>query len=443
MRNPFRRGSEPSTGRSSLLDSRGRGSGAYTVEIPDVGAGHYVIDPSDPCSIHSRRLEAWCDVRDFDTARDELHWHCMILSQLGIGAEQIREMATQLVGSRQKKLAAEREIVLEAEMAKAEGNSNSAPARAQGEREERQQAEEREQELRKESEVESDKLDRLRKRFDALPRRERVPINFTLVLSVSISFTIFDVGVLGNAFELIPGDWYWKIVLTVGVALAPLSTAIGIAQWLSAAKLPIREGVKATRLALVAGALCIIGIGLIVLFRAAATGDPPLPWNAYVFLAFIQSALAMAETMIYTVYFDSKVGAALLKRIEVAEEDLAAIDSRAVAEHRRATTAQTRIGEIEREAEKAKSQLGRTEPELEKIRTSFDGEAGMLMGIVESAILEGVVAARRAEERKQREAEEPDGEEEELRPWLVGAMTAVAAMSLFIVILVAAGPLSI
>jgi hypothetical protein len=441
MRNPFRRRTDEPHGHASLLDSRGRRSGAYTVEIPDVGAGHYVFDPSDSCSVHSRRLEAWCDVRDFDTARDELHWHCMILSQLGIGAEQIREMATRLVQSREKNLAAEREIVLEAEMAKAEGTSRSAPARAQGEREERLQAEERERELRKEADAQGDKVDGLRERFDALPRRARVPITFTLVLSVSVSFTIFDVGVLGSAFELIPGDWYWKIILTAGVALAPLSTAIGIAQWLSAAELPIREGVKATRLALTAGALCIIGIGLIVLFRAAATGDPPLPWSAYAFLAFIQSALAMAETMIYTVYFDSKIGAALQKRIEMAEDAVATIDGRAITEHRRAVSAQSRVGEIEREAEKAKSTVERTEPELEKIRASFDGEGGMLMGIVESAILEGVVAAKRAEERKRREAEEPEVEEE-LRPWHAGAITA-GAMSLFFLILVLASPISI
>lgn len=441
MRNPFKRRSRTSEGRSSLLDSQTRHSGAYTVEIPDVGAGHYVYDRSDPCSIHSRRLEAWCDIEDRKIAADELHWHCMILSQLGIGAEQIRQMADQLIESRQQKLAAERESVFEAKLAGLEGNADSAPARTQGEREEREQAEEREGELRKEAEVASGKVDRLRERFDALPRRARVPVRFPLVVSVSISFTIFDIGILGNAFELLPGEIGWKIVLTIGVALAPLSTAIGIAKWMSAAELSIREGVKATRLALVAGALCIIGIGLIVLFRAAATGEPPLPWSAYLFLAFIQSALAIAETMLYTVYFDSKVGDALLKRIAVAEEEIAKIDNRAVAEHRRAATSQTRIGEIEEGAAKARSELNRAEPELAKIQASTEGEAGMLKGIVEAAILEGVVAAERARERRQRQADAPE-EELDVRPWLAGAATTAGVMSLFFVGLVAAGQLS-
>ena len=176
-------------------------------------------------------------------------------------------------------------------------------------------------------------------------------VGFKGVLGVSVSFTVFDVGVMGTAFHLIPGDLSWKIVLTFGVALAPISTAIGIAQWLSAAEASIREGVKATWLAFAAGLLAIIGIGLIVLFRAAATGDPPLPAHAYAFLAFIQSALAMAEAMIYTVYFDGKVGAALLERIAVAEGEIKELETAEAGERENAQRAEARIGEIETAAE--------------------------------------------------------------------------------------------
>jgi hypothetical protein len=405
MWNPFKKRLF-SSGRSSLLEPRGRRGGAYTVEIPDVGAGHYLFDPSDPCSIHSKRLEAWCDVEDPDTARDELHWHCMLLSQFETGEERIRNMANQLIQSREQKIIANREATLESKIAAREGAADSAPARVQGEREEREQAEERERELRKEANEKGGMLEQLRQKFDELPRRERVGIKFRLVVTVSISFTIFDVGVLGNAFELLPGAEHWKWILTAGVALAPLSIAIGIAQWLSAAELDIREGVKATRLAFVAGLLCIIGIGLIVLFRVAASGEPPLPWNAYLFLAFIQSALAMAETMLYTVYFDSKVGRALQERIEAAEEEIEAIDSRAISEHRRATAVQGKIGTIEKQAAEARSEVKRAPAEMEKIQSGIEGEAGVLRGIVESAILEGIVAAQRVREREAREERE-------------------------------------
>lgn len=440
MRNPFRKRRKGS-GRTNLLEALSRRKGAYTVEIPDEGAGHYVYDPNDPCSIHSHRLEAWCNVENTDTARDELHWHCMMLSQLGIEAQPIREMADRLIDSREQKLGADQERELEEGLAKQAGIANSASKRVQGEREEREQAEQRERELRKEAELAQSKVEHLRGEFDELPRRERVSIRFRLVIAVSISFTIFDVGVLGNAFELLPGQLIWKIILTAGVALAPLSIAIGIAQWLSAAELSIREGVKATRLALVAGALCIIGIGLIVLFRMAASGTPPLPWNAYLFLAFIQSALAMAETMLYTVYFDSKVGRALQERIEAAEEEVEAIDSRAIAEHRRAAGTQTSIGKIEQGAAEAQSELDRAEGERASIRNSAEGEAGILKGIVESAILEGVVAAKRAEERKRREKEERE-REEGFNPGLAWGSATVLGITIF-VLGIAAGSISI
>jgi hypothetical protein len=432
----FKRRKRPAAD-SSLLEPRGRRSGAYTVEVPDVGAGHYLFDPSDSCSIHGNRLEAWCDVDDFATARDELHWHCMLLSQFGAEAEPIRQMADQLIESRQQKLAANSEQVLESKMATHEGEADSAPARVIGEREEREQAEERERELRKEAEQATSKIDGLHERFDELPTRFRVKIERKWLATATISLTVFDVGVLGNAFELLPGELVWKIILTIGVALAPLSVAIGIAKWISAAELPIREGVKATRLAMLAGFLCLIGIGLIVLFRMAASGTPPLPWNAYLFLAFIQSALAIAETMLYTVYFDSKVGQALLDRIRAAEEEAEAIDSRAVTEHRRATSAQSRIGTIEHQAAKARAELNRSEPELMKIRSGIQGEAGVLKGIVESAILEGVVAARRVKEREQREKRESEeAEEKELQPRLGWGIATLVGLSIFLLGLV-------
>jgi hypothetical protein len=426
MRNFFRRRLDRWRGHTAMLDAEGGRKGAYTVEIPEIGAGHYVFDPSDSCGIHSRRLEAWCDIEDPAIARDELHWHCMMLSQLGIGEEPIRRMADQLIENRGKKLAADREFALERELAAVAGTVNSAPDRVDGEREERAQAEAREGELKDRARRKGEMIEKIRERFESLPRRERVPIGRTLVYSVSVSFTIFDVGVLGNAFELLAGEWYWKVVLTAGVALAPLSTAIGLAQWMSAAELPVREGVKATRLAILAGSLCIIGIGLIVLFRAAASGEPPLPWSAYLFLAFIQSALAIAETMIYVVYFDSRVGAALLKRIQAGEEELAQIDRQSQAAHQRGVSAQERIGAIELEAKEAESRLLRREPQQQNIQDSFEGDAGILKGIVDAAILEGVVAAQRAEERKRREEQErkkaPDSAPER---WLVGLMGVV------------------
>jgi hypothetical protein len=402
----------------------------YTVELPDAGAGHYLLDRSDPCSIHSKRLEAWCNVEDFDTARDELHWHCLMLSQLGAEREEIRQMAAGLIESRQKQLTAKDEGEIEAEMASVEGTANSAAARAEGEREERRQAEEREQGLRAEAEAKDQRLEGLRERFDMLPRRSRVPIQFRWVVVVSVSFTIFDVGVFGNALSHISGEWYWKWLLVAGVAIAPLSTAMALAQWISAAELPMRQGVKATIFAMTAGLFCIIGIGMITLFRKAAFGEPPLPWDAYVFLGFLQSALAMAETMLYTVYFDSKVGAALLKRIEDAEKSIGEIEMRAVREHGRAVKAQSRISDIFADAEGAKSRLQRSQPGLEQARTRYEGEAGVLTGIVDAAILEGVAAAKRAEERKEREGDEPL-EEAYLRPWVAGAAGTLMVVTVF------------
>lgn len=407
-----------------------RRSGTYTLELPDEGVGHYLLDRSDSCSIHSKRLEAWCDVDDINVARDELHWHCLMLSWGGADPEQIRQMASGLIESRKQKLAAKQEASIEAEVALKEGVANSASARADGEREERQQAEGRERDLRAEAAAKDDKAQRLRERFDDLPRRARVPIRFRLVIFVSVSFTIFDIGIFGNALSYISGDWYWKWILIAGVALAPLSTAIGIAQWISAAELPIRKGTKATAFAITAGAVCIIGVGMILLFRRAAAGEPPLPWDAYLFLGFLQSALAMAETMLYTVYFDSKIGAALLERIKAAEKSIETIDNRAVSEHSRAVEAQSRIGAIFRKAEDARSQVQRTGPRLEQARSLYEGEAGELSGIVDAAILEGAVAARQAEERRKREGHEP-AEDPPSLPWTAGAAATAMVVMIF------------
>ena len=404
MRNPFRR--EPrSGGRSSLIERLSRRRGAYTVEIPEVGTGHYIFDPSDGCSVHSKRLEAWCDVEDFDTAREELHWHCMTLSQLGGDAERIREMGAKLIEGRQEKVVARRQAEGEAEIAAVEGGVQSVPARVKAQREAISRAEVGEQRIREEAEAHGRKRDELRDRFNALPRRARVQVGFKVVIGVSISFTVFDVGVMGSAFHLIPGELIWKIVLTFGVALAPISTAVGIAQWLSAAEAPIREGVKATWLAFVAGLLAIIGIGLIVLFRAAATSDSaPLPVHAYAFLAFIQSALAMAEAMIYTVYFDGKVGRALLERIAVAEKEIEGMEQAEAGERANAQRAQVRIGEIETAAEKEAAELKRQPERQAAARREEEGAAVMLEAIVEHAIQEGAQAAERSERRKESEA---------------------------------------
>lgn len=433
MRNPFRRSRGQVGGRSALIEALKRRSGAYTMEIPDTGTGHYIFDPASSCSIHGRRLEAWCDVLDFDVAREELHWHCLTLSQLGGDAEDIRQMGEQLIRGRQEKRIAERELSLEANMATVEGNVKSAPARTAAERAETEQAGERESALREDAEREGEKLDALRRRFNALPRRARVEIKLRVVLGVSVSFTIFDVGVMGGAFQLIPGDEVWKIILTIGVALAPISTAIAIAQWLSAAELPIREGVKATRLAIAAGALGIIGIGLIVLFRAAATGEPPLPTKAYLFLAFLQSALAIAEAMIYTVYFDSKVGSALRDRIKAFEADIVRIEQQADSEHQRARSAQARIGEIEIGAEREESKLRREPKQLVEIRNEEEGEGVVLQAIVEHAIQEGRRADQRAAERRMAEREQGDKPLSSLGPlpWVTAAL-AVALVAMFI-----------
>ncbi len=426
MRNPFRRRSNQTDGRSGLLESRGLRPGAYTVEIPDVGSGHYIYDPSDPCAIHSRRFEAWCDVNDFDTARDELHWHCLVLSENRVPAEGIRAMGEKMISARQKRITAEREMSLGDELAVVEGNAKSATARADGEREERRQAEEREAELRREAEAESEKLAAMRKEFDSLPRRARVKIKFSLVATVSLSFLVFDVGVLGNAFSALSGDDVWKIVLTIGVSLAPLSSAIGIAQWLSAAELAIRKPPKASWLALVAGVVCAIGILLIILFRKAVNEGPPLPTEAFYFLAFIQVGLAMSETMIYTVYFDSKVGLALNERIELAETEVSKINARAVSEHERARKAQGRIGEIEQSAQQESSRLQRESKKLDDVRDAEEGSAGELRAIVDSAILEGI-ASRENKERRQKHEEEEERSEQpsSAAPALIGAMAVV------------------
>lgn len=403
MRNPFRRRNDPTRGRSGLFDTGKRDSGAYTVETPDIGTGHYIFDPSASCSVHSNRLEAWCDIADLPIAQDELHWHCRTLSEFETPREEIREMGEEMIVSRRDKVTAAREAAYETEMARSEGIVESAPQLVAAELEERAKAEDREQALRDEAKEEASKLEGMRRDFDELPRRARIPIQFRLVLSVSISFVIFDVGVLGSAFELLSGELHWKIVLTAGVALAPVSTAIGIAQWLSAAELPIREDRSASKLALVAAALCVAGLMLIVLFRAAASGDPPIPPYAFSFLVFIQSSLAIAETMLYTVYFDGKVGLALRERIAGSEARMSRLRREADDEHGSAQSVQGKIGKIQTVAAEEKGLLNRAGDNLVKIREEEAGAAGVLKAIVDSAILEGRVAAA---VRKKREAEE-------------------------------------
>lgn len=399
MRPPWR-SPEPPAGSSALIEGPTRRRGAYTVEVPDVGTGHYVFDPSDPRGIRSKRLEAWGDISDFDVACDELHWHSMMLSRRGAPAEEVREMGTRLVKGRQEKRIAQRETEAAAEMAAVEGSVNSVDARVRAQEEEAKRAREREAELRQKAAEQEEQIERLRKDFKALPPRARVQVQLSIVLGVSVSFTIFDVGVVGSAFQLIPGDILWKVILTTGVALAPISTAIGIAQWMSAAELPIREGVRATRLAIVAGALGIIGIGLIVLFRAAATGEPPLPFHAYIFLAFIQSALAIAEAMLYTVYFDGKVGRALLRQIQAAERELDVISAGELGEHRHARDAHSEIGAIRTSAQKEGAKLARADADRAAIRGEEEGAAAVLTAIVEQAIVEGMQSARLAQERR-------------------------------------------
>lgn len=398
MRNPFRRTRGAAPARAGHLDSRLR-SGAYTVEIPDIGAGHYVYDPRSDCPIHSERLEPWCDVDAEDVAREELHWHSRLLSEHGIPADSIRESGEKVISGRRSRRIASLRSNHEAEMANLEGAVKTVETRINGEREKVADAERREQEIRTRAEAVRREVKEKQLEHDQLPRRARITVTLQLTITLSVSLFLFDVGIIGGAFELISGELVWKIVLAIGVALAPLSTAIGLAVWLSAAEHRVRKDRAAGILALVAAVIAIIGLLLIVPFRTAAGGDTVIPPLAFYFLAFIQVGLGMAETMLYTVYFDSKVGVAMRKQIVEMGERVGRLEGLAEREVGRKQTAEDRIKQIEREAAEQHALLDREENLLSGLPAKEDGVAEILRGVVDSAILEGEMGRQRRDLR--------------------------------------------
>jgi peptidoglycan hydrolase CwlO-like protein len=400
MWNPFRRRDRAEGGRVGLLNSFRRG-GAYTIETPDIGAGHYLFDPGANCDIHGNRLEAWCDIDDEGRAREELHWHSLMLSEAEIDPEQIRKTTNGMIQGRLERRAAERKAEHETRMSKLEGSAESLDRQVAARQEAAAVAARHEETQRREAEVAREERAAKRQRYEELPRRSWVSVTLTLTVSVSVSFFVFDLGLIGAAFELISGAPQWKATMALGVALAPLSTAIGIAAWLSASEHPVREGKGAGRLALVTGLVAIAGLLLVTVFRAAVLNEEVLGAFELSFLSLMQVGLAMAETMLYTVYFDSKLGRDLKREIEALEEQAEKLERAADVQARNRVGADEQAAGLERQVAADRALLRRESALHEEIESAENGVAGILRGVVETAILEGEMARKRKERRPQ------------------------------------------
>lgn len=435
MRNPFRRWAKAAGGRGGLLHLRYRSSGAYTVETPDIGTGHYLFDPGADCEIHSRRLEPWCDIDAEDTAREELHWHSLMLSELGTAPEDVRSTGGQMIAGRRDRRVAERRGEHELKMSKLEGSIETLPGRLTAAEEAAEQTTRREKDLREQAERARDERRAEQVRHDNLPPRAWLSVTLRLTVSVSIGFFVFDLGLVGAAFELLSGGIQWKIPLAIGVSLAPLSTAIGIAAWLSAAEHPVRKGKAAGRLALVAGGVAIVGLLLVTFFRAAVLNEEIVGWPEFSFLSFMQIGLAMAETMLYTVYFDGKVGEALRRGIKELTERIEQLEQEADRQADRRQRATQLAKELERETAGERALLRREDALLSELSHAEDGAADVLRSVVDSAILEGEVARKRRELRD-------DEKQIQHEPWLAGGV-AYAALAIAVLALTLNGVLHI
>ena len=383
----------------------GHGAGIYTRDTPPSGAGHYVHDPSSGCSIHSLRPEAFCDIADEAVAREELHGHAENHSQLGIEPEPIRTSTDQLIEGRREQNTANGRLDLERNMAGLEGDVESAPDRAAALRESASAAQLQALEYDERADDQSRLVDELRHRHRRLDRRYRIAPSMALIGAKAAAVIAYDLGVVVTALGLIPGSLFSKILLAIGLSVAPLGISIGLAAWLSAANHRIRFGDAAGRYALIAALIGGCGLLLMIPFRAAAFGDQVIAPLAFSFLSVVQIALVMSETASWMVWFDSKVGRALEQQITAQEAEVEKWRRKAAGEVSLAKKALLDAEEVERQAARNRALLRREEPLRREITNAEQGSATLLKGVRDNAILEGIAAGNRDTERREREGE--------------------------------------
>lgn len=385
--------------------SSGHGAGIYTRSTPPSGAGHYVYDPSSDCSVHSQRPEAFCDIADEAIAREEIHGHAENHSQLGIDPEPIRTSTDQLIEGRRAQNVANGRMGLERDMAQLEGDVESAPNRAEAFRTSAAAALQKAQEYGERADDQRRLADELRHRHRRLDRRYRIAPSKGLTAAKAGAVILYDLGVVVAAFGLIPGSFFSKVLLAIGLSLAPLAISIGLATWLSASNHRVRFGDAAGRYALITALIGGFGLLLMIPFRAAAFGDEVIAPLAFSFLSVVQIALVMSETASWMVFFDAKVGRALEKQIAEREAKAQKWDRLAAGESDLAKKALSDAEEVERQAARDRALLRREEPLRREIDSVEQGAETLLKGVRDNAILEGIAAVNREVERREREGE--------------------------------------
>jgi hypothetical protein len=383
----------------------GHGAGIYTRETPPTGAGHYLYDPDADCAIHSTRPEAFCDIADEAVAREEIHGHAENHSQLGIDPGPIRTSTDQLIDGRRDQNVARAQGQLERDMAQREGDVESAPEQAKERREQAGEHQQQGQEYVERADDERRGADELRQRHRRLDRRYRIAPSKALIAAKAAAVVAFDLGVIVAAFGLIPGSLFSKVLLAIGVSVAPLAISIGLAAWLSAANHGIRHGAAAGRYALIAAVFAGLGILLMIPFRVAVFGDSVVTPLAFSFLSVLQLALIMSETASWMVWFDAKVGRALEAQIAAREAAAERWQRLAIGQFNQARKALADAGEVERDAARSRALLRREEPLRREIAGAEEGSALLLKGVRDNAVLEGIAAGNRAAERREAEGE--------------------------------------
>jgi hypothetical protein len=381
------------------------GAGIYSREAPPSGAGHYVHDPSSDCAIHSRRPEAFCDLTDEAVAREEIHGHAENYSQLGIEPGPIRASTDQLIEGRREQNVSRGHVDLEHDMARHEGDVEMAPDRADGIRATAMSCQQQAQEFIERADDERRKADEIRHRHRRLDRRYRIAPSKSLIGAKAAAIVMFDLGVVVAAFGLIPGSFFSKVLLAIGVSVAPVTISIGLAAWLSAANHGIRFGRAAGRYALIAALTAALGLLLMIPFRAAAFSDEVISPLALSFLSVIQVALVMSEAASWMVWFDAKVGRALEQQIAEREAQAENWQRLADAENGSAKKMLAQAEEIQREAARSRALLRREEPLRRGILNTEQGSALLLKGVRDNAILEGVAAGNRDADQRESEGE--------------------------------------
>lgn len=383
----------------------GLGAGIYARDTSPSGAGHYVYDSTADCSTHSRRPEAFCDISDEAVAREELHGHAENHSRLGIEPDPIRTSTDLLIEGRREKNVSGGHADLERDMAQLEGDIETAPDRAEALRKSASAAQQQAEGYEERADEERRLADKLRQFHRRLHRRYRIAPSKALIVAKAGAVFAYDLGVVVAVFGLIPGSLLGKILLAIGVSLAPLVIAIGLAAWLSAANHRVRFGAAAGRYALIAALFGGAGLLLMIPFRSATLGDDVIGPLAFSFLSVVQIALIMSETASWIVWFDAKVGRALEDQIAARDAQAEHWQRLAVGELARARKALEGAEEVERDAARSRALLRREEPLRRGISNSEEGSAMLLKGVRDAAIQEGVAAGNLEAERLESEGE--------------------------------------